>query len=200
MNAVATGIRDVDARWLHTFHGGRGTSALRFFRSPPVWLTVNDIYTDENTVVSAAFEEYSRAQMPFFLIEARYEGEKNAAAPLVRTQAYQAVLSGAGGHIMGNYPVWQFGSGWAHALNSPGASTLTHLRDLIGSLEWWRLQPDITASLLTAGLGADSNRAAAAYAADGSLAIIHTPTMRDLTVNLARHERTCDPRSVVRPH
>ncbi len=38
--------------------------------------------------------------------------KKNAAASLVRTQAYQAVLSGAGGHIMGNNPVWQFGSGW----------------------------------------------------------------------------------------
>ncbi len=127
VNAVANGIRDVDTPWLQTFEGRRGTAALQFFDTPPSWLTVNDIYTDESTVVSAAFQEYSRSAMPFFLIEARYEGE-GATAQVVRAQAYQATLSGAVGHVMGNHPVWSFSSGWQSALSSPGAVTLTHFR------------------------------------------------------------------------
>ncbi|MCM2310762.1 MAG: DUF4038 domain-containing protein, partial [Steroidobacteraceae bacterium] len=58
LRAVANGIRDIDTRWLHTFHGARGTSALGFLGSAEPWLGVNDIYTDENTVVANAFLEY----------------------------------------------------------------------------------------------------------------------------------------------
>ena len=185
VNAVANGIRDVDTPWLQTFEGRRGTAALQFFDTPPAWLTVNDIYTDENTVVSAAFQEYSRSAMPFFLIEARYEGE-GATAQVVRAQAYQAILSGAVGHVMGNNPVWSFTSGWQSALNSPGAVTLTYLRGLVGSIAWWSLQPDTDGTLLTAGTGSDSTRAAAAVASDKSFALVYTPEARDLSVNLAR--------------
>jgi hypothetical protein len=185
VNAVANGIRDVDAPWLQTFEGRRGTAALDFFSTPPSWLTVNDIYTDESTVVSAAFQEYSRSAMPFFLIEALYEGE-GATAQVVRAQAYQATLSGAAGHVMGNNPVWSFSSGWQSALNSPGAVTLTHFRNLVGSIAWWSLQPDTDGTLLTAGVGSDSTRAAAAVASDRSFALIYTPEARDLSVNLSR--------------
>jgi hypothetical protein len=123
--------------------------------------------------------------MPFFLIESRYEGE-GATAQVVRAQAYQAILSGAVGHVMGNNPVWSFSSGWQSALDSPGAVTLTHLRGLVGSIAWWSLQPDIDGTLMTAGAGSDSTRAAAAVASDGSFALIYTPEARDLSVNLAR--------------
>ena len=112
---MANGIRDVDTagKWLQTYHGARGTAALEFLNttSDP-WLTVNDIYTDANSVVSEARTQYAGSTMPFFLIEAGYENYDVDGAG-VRAQAYQAVLSGATGQVMGNFPVWYFGCGLA---------------------------------------------------------------------------------------
>jgi hypothetical protein len=122
--------------------------------------------------------------MPFFLIEARYENEQGAGELIVRTQAYQAVLSGASGHLMGNTPMWNFGSGWQSALNSGGASTLTRLRNLFDSLPWWTLQPDTGNTFLTAGAGTGGSRAVAAKAA--AFALLYTPSVRALTVNLGQ--------------
>ncbi len=76
LRAVANGIRDVTPNALQTFHGSRGTSALAFLGTSEPWLNVNTIYTDETTVVANAFLEYGRSTMPFFLVEARYEGER----------------------------------------------------------------------------------------------------------------------------
>jgi len=186
LRAVANGLRDVDTGPLHTFHGARGTSALAFLGTSEPWLSVNNIYTDENTVVANAFLEYGRSPMPFFLIEARYEDAATFNEAGVRTQAYQTVLSGGSGHFMGNNPVWQLGSGWQAALNSPGARTLAHLRSLFDSLPWWTLQPDTANALLTAGAGTGAARAVAARASNGAFALLYTPSVRTLTVNLAQ--------------
>ena len=55
--AVANGIRDIDTNgaWLQTYHGGRGTGALEFLNttSDP-WLSVNNIYTNTQTIVGEA--------------------------------------------------------------------------------------------------------------------------------------------------
>jgi len=182
--AVVNGIRDVDAeRWLHSFHGARGTAGLEFFRTTPSWLQVNNIYSDRHTVVADAHEEYHRSTLPFFLIEAKYEGEGVAAAG-VRQQAYQAVLSGASGHVIGNTDVWRFTASWRRAMDLQGARTVTHMRTLLDGRSWWNLAPDVNGALLTSDVGVGADRAAAALAMDGSSALIHTPSMRALTVNL----------------
>ena len=185
MRAVVNGIRDVDTRWLHTFHGVRGTEALRFLGSVETWLQINSIYTDSATVVASAFQAYNRSQMPFFLIEAIYENE-GATQATVRKQAYQAVLSGSGGQMMGNNPIWMFGVGWQAALESGGAQTLSHLRTLLEARSWSTLQPDLTGVVLTGGIGADAGRAVAALATDRSNAIIYAPDIRSLTVNMGQ--------------
>jgi len=199
VRAVANGIRGANPGALHTFHGGRFTAALDFWGPSEPWLTVNDIYTDEDTVVSMAFQEYARPQqMPFFMIENRYENE-GADAALVRTQAYQAMLSGATGHVMGNFPMWGFWPGWQAALDSGGASTLKHLRKLFEARAWWTLQPDRNATLLTIGIGSGANRAAAARAGDGSFAIAYVPSLRTVTIDLSQlngpnvKAQWCDP-------
>ena len=184
LRAVANGIRDVDPARLQTFHGARGTSALGFFGTTEPWLTLNNIYTNESTVVANAFLEYARSSMPFFLIEARYENEQGAGELVVRTQAYQAVLSGGAGHLMGNNPLYAFSSGWQAALNGGGSQTLAHLRSLFNSLPWWTLQPDTGNTFLTAGAGTGGSRAVAAKAA--AFALLYTPSVRALTVNLGQ--------------
>lgn len=184
--AVVDGIRDVDAaRWLHTFHGARGTAALEFVGTTESWVQVNNIYSDRHTVVTDASEEHSRSTLPFFLIEARYEDEGVAAAG-VRQQAYQAALSGASGQVIGQKDVWRFTPSWRRAMDQEGARTMRHFRTLFDGRSWWNLQPDVNGVLLTSGAGAGADRATAALAMDGSFALIYTPSVRELTVNVGQ--------------
>jgi hypothetical protein len=188
LRAVANGIRDVDTagRWPQTFHGGRGTAALNFLSTgTDPWLSINTIYTDAQTVVSGAFGQYNLSAMPFFLVEAGYENN-DVDRQGVRGQAWQTMLSGGSGHVMGNWPVWYFGSGWQSALNSGGASTLGYLRTLLEARAWWTLVPDQGATLLTSAPGSGSNRAVAALASDGSYALVYTPGPKTLAINMAR--------------
>jgi hypothetical protein len=186
LRAIPNGIREIDTEALHTLHTGRGASALGFLGTGEAWLTVNNIYTTESTVVSSAFTEYARSTMPFFLLEARYENEVGAGEHVVRYQAYQAVLSGGAGHLMGNNPIWRFANGWQTALASNGAATLAHLRSLFDTLAWWTLVPDTANALLTAGAGSGSSQAVAARAGNSAFALLYTPSVRGLTVNLAQ--------------
>jgi len=188
--AVANGIRDIDTngKWLQTFHGGRGTGALEFLNttSDP-WLSVNNIYTNTETVVGEAQAQFAGSTMPFFLIEAGYEGTDTDGAG-VRMQAYQAVLSGAKGQVMGIVPVWYFGTGWQAALSSTGATTLGHLPELFSStgISWWDLAPDSNGSVLTSSPGTGSGRAAAARVNDGSAVLVFTPVQRTLTIDMTK--------------
>jgi hypothetical protein len=132
--------------------------------------------------------------MPFFLIESAYENEHDATEQRLRTQAYQAVLSGAAGQMFGNNPIWHFaGPGihpasvtWQQALGSRGAQSMTHLRNLLVSVPWWLLDPDLDHTLLTDGIGSEDGRAVAARTADGSLAIVYLPDSREITIDLGQ--------------
>lgn len=184
LRALVSGIRDNDTRSLNTFHGSRGTSATDFLGTAEAWLQVSSIYTGATDVVHAAMHEYSRFPRPFFLIEARYEGE-GANAVTVRLQAYQTILSGGCGHVMGNLPIWRFGEGWQRALNSNGAQTLVYLRRLIERYAWSKLRPDFANTFLIEGVKSTSDRAVAAIANDGSFGLLYMPSARSVTLNLA---------------
>lgn len=199
VRAIANGIRIEIPNALQTFHGGRFTNAMAYWGTGEPWLTVNNIYTDQNVVVQYAFQEYARTTVPFFLIEAHYENEHGVDERKLRSQAYQAMLSGASGHVMGNWPMWAFASGWQAALNSRGSVTLPHMRGLFEARSWWTLQPDTTGQFMTGGADSGVNRAVAATAADRSFAVAYMPTIRTLTLNLAQmsgprvNARWCDP-------
>lgn len=192
VRAIAEGIRAAHPRALHTAHGAH-TAALDYWQGEP-WLQVNNVYTYE-TVYAHALEQYARAErMPFFLIESVYENEHDATEQSLRTQAYQAVLSGAAGHVFGNNPIWHFdGRGiypapvtWQEALGSRGARSMTHLRELFTSVRWWELEPDADNTFLTGGLGSEHDRAVAARSADRALALLYLPSSREITVDLGQ--------------
>ena len=185
VQALANGILSVDSK-PQTYHASRGTAAMQFWGTSEPWLSVNDIYTDETTVVASAFGEYNRSTAPFFLVEARYEGENNATEQTVRLQAYQTVLSGASGHLMGNNPIWLFAAGWQQALNSAGSRSLTQISNLFSSRQWWTLQPDTNNTTLTSGISSGSDRAVAARASTGSFAIAYMPSIRSITVDFSK--------------
>ena len=185
VQAVANGIRSVDSK-PQSYHAVRGTAAMQFWGTGEPWLNLNSIYTDENTVVAAAFGEYNRSTAPFFLIEARYENEGVGTEQTVRLQAYQTVLSGGAGQLMGNNPIWWFRSGWQAALNSAGSRSLTQVSNLFSTRAWWTLQPDTSNTTLTAGASSGGDRAVAARAANGSFAIGYMPTIRSITIDMSK--------------
>ena len=185
MRAVANGINDATPGSLQSFHGQRFTSALAFATGES-WLNVNNSYSSESTVVSDAFTEYARSSMPFFLSEGRYEGETTGTEVVARAQGYQAVLSGASGHLYGNNPVWLFASGWEAAMDAPGASTLRHLKSLFDSLAWWTLVPDTGGTLVTSGVGSGTSRTGAARANTGAFALVYMPSSRTIAVSMGQ--------------
>lgn len=191
VRAIAEGIREADSK-PHTYHGSRGTAALEYWGTDETWLNVNNIYTDSASVAPAALEAYARSSLPFFLIEAEYEGDKTDGYG-ARVQAYQAVLSGAAGHVYGNNPIWHFGStrwptrspiSWREALGSTGARSMTHLANLLTSRPWWTLQPDSKAKLLVDHTGEGASRPVAAVAGDGAFALAYLPRSQSITLNL----------------
>lgn len=198
VRAIVDGIREIDTNALHTAHGSPGSAALEYWRGEP-WLSVNNVYTYE-PVRASALEQYADPTgMPFFLMESKYENEEPPSGEnRMRAQAYQALLSGAMGQIFGNNPIWRFDGPpiypapqtWQQALGSPGARSMTYLRDLLATLPWWELRPDTENAVLTNGYGHFWKRghASAAVTSDRTLALIYTPDDRPITVDLARFD------------
>ncbi|WP_235911928.1 apiosidase-like domain-containing protein [Mesorhizobium xinjiangense] len=193
VRTIAYGIREADTDALHTSHGSPGSAALDYWRGEP-WLAINNAYT-YGPVYREALRQYADpSAMPFFLMESAYENEHDAGEHRIRVQAYQAVLSGAFGHLFGNNPIWHFsGPGiydapvtWQQALSGRGSQSMEQLHRLISSLEWWRLQPDVDGELLVGGRGAEDSRAVAARAGDGSFALAYLPSQRTVELDLAR--------------
>lgn len=208
VRALAKGIMDEDPDALSTFHGHSDTAPLDFW-GPETWLKVNNVFT-YGPVYTTAIREYDLARgMPFFLIETAYEFEYDADEYRIRVQAYQAILSGAFGHLYGNNPIWHFdGPGlhqqtmeWKEALDSPGAKSMEVLIAFISSIKWWLLEPDSKNRFLVDGMGKDMGRAVAAMAKDGSYAVVYMPSNEAVTVDLAQlsetivHARWRDPTS-----
>jgi Protein of unknown function (DUF4038)/Putative collagen-binding domain of a collagenase len=192
IRAMVQGIRETDTDALHTAHNSPGWAALEYWRGEP-WLSVNNVYTYE-PVHEAVLGQYAEGDgMPFFLMEAAYENEHGADEHRVRAQAYQALLSGASGHVYGNNPIWHFGGpgiyqapgSWQEELDSRGARSMTVLYDLLSATEWWLLEPDADGELLIGGRGGYDERAVAARARDGSFALVYMPTGRVITLDLA---------------
>ena len=125
--------------------------------------------------------------MPFFLIEAIYElPTEGVTAATIRQQAYQAVLAGSSGSLMGNGAIWPFDTGWPAALASPGAAGMAQLGRFFHTLPWWTLRPDAEHRLLTGGIGNRAAEAVAARSTDRSFAVVYVPSSRTISVDLAQ--------------
>jgi hypothetical protein len=199
VRAIAEGIGKFDERSLHTAHAAPWTPAVDYWEGEP-WLQVHNAYTahpdawSDHPVYADALEQYARPErIPFFLIEGVYENEHGANERHLRTQAYQAYLSGAAGHVFGNNPIWHFNTPgdepaptWRRTLGSRGARSMTHVRDLLLATRWWKLKPDRKHLLLVEGLGPKEERAVAARTADRALALLYLPSSRKITVDLGK--------------
>jgi len=183
--AVAEGIVEIEPAALHTFHGARNSSAFGVISPQDPWLRLNNIYTSDDNIVSSAFTEYSRATAPFFLIEAVYD-QRGVDANGVRREAYQAILSGASGHVIGHDLVWQFAPGWQNALDTSATRSIAPMQALMSLLHWPALEPDTQAALIVSGGGTAADKVAASIAPDGTVAVLYVPNRRNVTANFAR--------------
>lgn len=181
---VAFGVHEVGHPGLHTAHTAPGHQAFDVY-GDPAWLDVNNVYTYD-PVAPIALEAHARPDAcPFFLLESEYEGENRRAPDVrIRSQAWQAVLSGAMGQVFGNNPLWHFASpapitpfqgGWQDALGSEGNRSMTQLRRLLESVAWWRLEPDARRAMLPGWKYTGHYDAVSASSTSGDLAIVYLP-------------------------
>lgn len=201
VRAIADGITEFDKDALTTAHGAPEGSALGYWGREP-WLNVNNIYAGDQIYAHALRQFADPLAMPFFLIESIYENEHDSSEDLLRTQAYESLLSGASGQVFGNNPIWHFdGPGlyetdmtWQQALGSSGSQSMTYLSQLFGSIPWWNLVPDTDHSVLAGGevhvwtriwaYFQPLKHISAARSPDGRLALIYIPDGRAVAVNL----------------
>ena len=174
---MAEGIQEEDATHLMTGHGSPEDSAVVAFGEQK-WLTVNSVYSYQNTLFRPVRAEYQRRPIrPFVLIESTYEGEHNSTPDQIRRQAYWAMLGGACGQFFGNNPMWHFdGPGlypvnttWQEALDGAGSRDMARLRDFFVGLPWHRLEPEKNHEVVTDGYGEGVATALTARTADKRL-------------------------------
>ncbi len=202
--AVALGIKDMDARHIHTveLHVGQSVSS-----DDPKWAAIVSLnaaycYGPPYIQVLRGYNNPART-IPVFMVEAVYEFEGNAQSntstpSTLRRQEYWSILSGATGQLYGNGYTWPFKPGWKSHLDTPGAAQMVHLKAFFESRPWYDLVPDQTHKTLTGGYGTiitdkdfsggvDSNDyATAARTGDGALALVYMPTRRTVTVDMTR--------------
>ena len=186
MRAMQAGITETEAvPHLVTAHVHPECSAVEEYRGD-AWLTLNQTYT-YGIVHRKLLADYNRQPVrPFVLFESSYEGEHNASPLQIRRQAYWALLAGACGQFLGNYPIWYMAPGWEAKLDSQGALDMTRLLALFRPRRWWNLVPDQEHRFVVAGLGEANglDRCTAATTPDGALAMAYLPDARPITVDL----------------
>jgi hypothetical protein len=194
--AVADGIRDVWPDSLHTVHNNAETSGLGYWNDQEIPITIDTLYTYQPVAEKAAALALNK-EKPFLLIESRYENERDGTPLRIRIQAWQAMLSGAAGQVFGNNPIWHFNAsavqprlmGWKSALDSPGALSISTLRDFFLALPWYDLVPN--EGKLIVGDPLDGHfRAAAARTNDRKLGVFYLPTPRQFTIDLSQFSAT----------
>jgi Protein of unknown function (DUF4038)/Putative collagen-binding domain of a collagenase len=147
VQAVARGIRSVDAVHLHTAELNYLTSGTL---DDPSWSGLVELdaaysYLPTFAQVSA---EYERADhKPVFLVEAAYEGENNFLAnngslANLRKQEYWTMLSGGSGQLYGSAWSWPLEKGWQAHLDTPGLLQLKVMKSLFEPRKWYELRPD----------------------------------------------------------
>jgi Protein of unknown function (DUF4038)/Putative collagen-binding domain of a collagenase len=184
--AVALGIRDFDARHIHTVEFWRLSNSLDDERWAPL-INLNASYTD-SLVYIELLKAYSRPDfLPTFMVEAIYEFE-GATPRNLREQEYWSNLSGATGQLYGNRYTWQFIDGWKDQLDTPGAVQMSHVTTLFEPRAWYDLVPDQNHTVVTSGFGTfgSGDYVTAARTPDGKSVMAYVPSVRTVTVDMSK--------------
>jgi hypothetical protein len=202
LSAFTDALHKADDRHVMTAHNARGQMAVDAWPAAS-WLSLNSTYTNYENTYQQARSAYSlNPPEPFFQIEGVYENEHSTTAQQLRAQAYWTVLSGGMGYVFGSCPLWglgarpvvafctKVGGDWRAQLDSPGAASMVHVRDLFVSRAWQDLVPDWDHVVLTGGYGSFGapNYVTAARSTDGSLMIAYLPNGGNVDVDLSQFD------------
>jgi hypothetical protein len=157
---------------------------------------------------SAHSGNYYAATVPVFFEEGYYENGTSAnggnamgntvTAEMLRRQEWWAALAGASGEIYGNMNIWPFPRNWQDELGSIGLTQFGYLASLMKGVAWYRLVPDQSHTIATAGYGTantgagdkaciiDNDYVTTAYFADRSGSVSYTPVNTTLTVAMSQ--------------
>jgi hypothetical protein len=199
VQAVARGIRDQDPRHLHTVELNYLVSGSL---DDPSWAPLLDVtasYTYYPTYAQV-LKDYNREEArPVVMIESCYEFERDSTPAVLRRQEYWSLLAGAAGQLYGNGYTWPFKPGWQDKLDTPGAVQMAHVQALFLPRPWHQLVPDQKHTTVTAGYGTfdatttegnvygmTSDYVTAARTPDGALVMAYLPSLRTVTVDMAR--------------
>jgi Protein of unknown function (DUF4038)/Putative collagen-binding domain of a collagenase len=200
--ALAQGIQSGDPNHLQTIE-------LEYFASSslddPNWAPIvglNLAYTYYPTYAEVLHAYGQSSTTPTFMGEAYYESVNGQAGlgemgtpQLLRHEEYWTMTCGATGQLYGNNVTWDFASGWQQNLDTVGVTQLGYMASLFQAIAWYNLVPDTSHSVITGGYGTFSNNTGTvggdtymtdASAPDGTLAVAYMPTVRTVTVNLAK--------------
>jgi hypothetical protein len=156
VQAVARGIRSVDANHIHTVELNYLTSGSLQDKSWAPLIELNAAYTYFPTYAQVLTEYNRRNFKPVFMVEANYEFERlpgtdGGSTQNLRRQEYWAMLSGAAGQLYGSAHTWQLQKGWEANLDTSGVIQLSYMKNLFASGKWHDLVPDQTHTVVTSG-------------------------------------------------
>lgn len=187
---IVTGMRSVRTDQIITGHSARVDETAYSKWNGYTGFNLNNAYIPSTNIADDRCATAYGQGMPFFVIEGGYEGGSGITVASIRMAIWQAICSGACGHFFGNTPLWGFGepnmNGGAGAaaalasdLNSAAAQQMRHFRTLVSTYDISKLVPKTDTSLVSSSLGTSgtSARVCPALAADGSFALVWTPTV-----------------------
>jgi hypothetical protein len=155
LQAVARGIRSIDANHIHTVELNYDTSGSLEDKSWEPLIDLDAAYTYLPNYAQV-LTEYNRHNFkPVFMVEANYEFESVGAdvgsTQNLRRQEYWAMLSGAAGQLYGSAHSWQLQKGWEANLDTSGVIQLSYMKNLFVSRKWYEMVPDQTHTVVTDG-------------------------------------------------
>ncbi len=193
---MVRGIRENDTTHLFSAHNRPETMAIEPWAGES-WLNINNVYSYDTVLYSHFKTAYElKPVMPFYLCETAYENEHNLTPKELRSQAYEAILSGSMGYIFGNCPIWHFGSykswcnltDWKTELGNKGSVDMYYFQRLFRSHSWQSLIPDFNHSAIISGYGkwGFKDYVTAAVTNDGNSIIAYLPSGRKITADLSK--------------
>jgi uncharacterized protein DUF4038/collagenase-like protein with putative collagen-binding domain/VCBS repeat protein len=202
VDAFATALVAADPNHLVTEHNqGRNEAVTPWLPNVPSWLNLNSVYGPSPLTFTQGQTAYNRTPTrPFFLIESYYENDGHGLTrKQLRNQEYWALLSGCGGFLFGNCPIWGLSStqtlthcvglrnaDWHQNLDSPGALDIIPIKNLFTSVAWQMLVPDFAHTVVTSGYGSGTTTVTTARASDGSFVISYLPVVTGIAVDMTR--------------
>lgn len=187
IESFVAGVEQFDTSNNFIIWTAHNTIAARDQYPSSSWMNLNAIYKSNTDQYQTVYHNYNLTPtMPMFLIESTYE-YLDITTQQVRRQAYWPILSGAiGGSVLGIHNLWGFNSAWPTLVESPGSISMRHLHALFLSRTWYRLVPDQTHTVVTAGYGSGASYVTTARTDDGKTIMSYIPTGASITAALSQ--------------